>query len=330
MCAKYLFLVLFLVSSLADAVAASITLRMICTPFLKKIQQDTTGMEEVVVWLLYFGFDAAALKTIDVVLSYMRSIPNWAYMGGADAADIGNGGKWFTALGTGQHPMIKMHYRSGLNQIALAEYYRAHPDDFSLLEIIVGSISGTLQNIAPDGAMSMAFHSHPYVMKNDAYSGDFGLGFFGVSLEASAYFVQHKELGPLCYLCDLSSKSEALRGDGDGDGDGEEGKASPSFTIAPRDSYRQRVYLEPLGVYIQADAGTFETLDFNMDSKTIVVTFAAVVPATATFKMHRLRVDKVSRDGLRPGQSFTVVKAKLVRDAWQFPASETTATITWS
>ena len=30
------FLVLFLVSSLADAVAASITLRMICTPFFKK------------------------------------------------------------------------------------------------------------------------------------------------------------------------------------------------------------------------------------------------------------------------------------------------------
>ena len=289
------------------------------------LMQDTTGMEEVVVWLLYFGFDAAALKTIDVVLSYMRSIPNWAYMGGADATDIGNGGKWFTAQGTGQKPMIKMHYRSGLNQIPLAEWYRTHPDDFSLLEIIVGSLSGQLQNIAPDGAMSMAFHSHPYVMKNDAYSGDYGLGFFGISLEASAYFVLHKELGPLCYLCDLSST--AVVNDSD---DG------TTFTIAPRDSYRQRVYFEPLGLYIQADTGTFEALALNMNAKTIAITFGATVPATATFKTYRLRVDKVSRDGLRPGQNFTIAEpasAKVVRSAYQFPAAaggaKTTATITW-
>ena len=35
----------------------------------------------------------AAKATVDHILSYMRSIPSWAYNGGARAADSGNGGK---------------------------------------------------------------------------------------------------------------------------------------------------------------------------------------------------------------------------------------------
>jgi hypothetical protein len=329
----------------------------------------------------------AALNTIDVILSYMRSIPNWAYMGGADATDIGNGGKWFTTAGTGQKPMIKMHYRAGLNQIPLAEYYRAHPDDFDLLEIIVGALSGQatclvmsgvvvrgktkgrcalfafivplggwhkknhnwlsyisshslhfdgvsphyrqLQNIADDGAMSIAFHSHPYVMKNDAYSGDYGLGFFGISLEATAYFLLHKDLGPLCYLCDLSSVDTH---------DDQTNAGVFAGTISPRDSYRQRVYIEPLGLFIQADTGVFDALEVDLAAKTIRITYAAFETSPAgeqTFSMFRLRVDQVSRQGLRPGQNFTVVEpasASIVRSAFQFPAAPgkvATATIAW-
>ena len=54
----------------------------------------------------------------------MRSFPNWAYMGGAQAGDIGNGGKWYVAADTG-YTMAngKMHYRAGLNQIPLMEWY---------------------------------------------------------------------------------------------------------------------------------------------------------------------------------------------------------------
>jgi hypothetical protein len=68
----------------------------------------------------------------------MRSLPNWAYMGGADAGDVANGGKWLTSAGTGVGDMGKMHYRAGLNQIPLSEWYRTHPDDFFLLEIATG------------------------------------------------------------------------------------------------------------------------------------------------------------------------------------------------
>jgi hypothetical protein len=68
-------------------------------PYGSEFSYDTTGQEEVVVWLLYFGYDAAAKRTVDHILSYMRSLPNWAYMGGADAGDVANGGKWLTSAG---------------------------------------------------------------------------------------------------------------------------------------------------------------------------------------------------------------------------------------
>ena len=281
------------------------------------------------VWLLYFGFDVAALHTVNVVQSYMRSIPNWAYMGGADATDIGNGGKWFSTADTGVSPMIKMHYRAGLNQIPLAEYFRMHPDEFGLLEIIVGALSGQLANIAEDGAMSMAYHAHPYIQQFDANSGDYGLGFFGISLEATSYFVIHQKLGALCYLCDLSSKTD----------NGAAAAGGFRGTIVPRDSYRQRIYVEPLGLYVQADVGVFDAVEVDLAAKKIVITFAVAAKTPAgrqTFSKFRLRVDQVSRDGLRPGQNFTLVEpatAQLVRDAYEFPASggkAATATIGWS
>ena len=35
----------------------------------------------------------------------------------------------------------------------------------------------------------------------------------------------------------------------------EKERTPPKLTLRPRDAYRQRVYLEPLGVYLQADCG---------------------------------------------------------------------------
>mgnify|MGYP004274824279 CR=1 FL=1 len=38
---------------------------------------------QVVVWNLYFGNESVAKKTVDHILSYMRSSPTWAYHGGS-------------------------------------------------------------------------------------------------------------------------------------------------------------------------------------------------------------------------------------------------------
>merc|ERR1712070_987628 len=51
-------------------------------PYGSEFSFDTTGQEEVVVWLKYFAdtannWTAAAKRTVDHILSYMRSSPTW-------------------------------------------------------------------------------------------------------------------------------------------------------------------------------------------------------------------------------------------------------------
>ena len=278
-------------------------------PYGSEFSYDTTGQEEVVVWLLYFGYDVAAKRTVDHILSYMRSLPNWAYMGGADAGDVANGGKWLTSAGTGVGDMGKMHYRAGLNQIPLSEWYRTHPDDFFLLEVVTGAQSGQLTNIDEAGAPAIYYHAYPWVQEHDAYSGDYGLGFFGSSLETGSTFVLHKSLGPLCYLCDHNSTGAV-------------------HTIVPRDAYRQRVFLEPLGLWLQADAGVMESVSLDMTGSKIVVAFAPPSDSPAgvqSYSKLRLRVDQTSRPGLRPGSEFKVTQPtglQRVRDAFEIPAED--------
>ena len=60
---------------------------------------------------MYYGNQVAAKATVDHILSYMRSIPHWAY-NGARAADSGNNGKWMPSMGTGKPDRGQMHYRS--------------------------------------------------------------------------------------------------------------------------------------------------------------------------------------------------------------------------
>ena len=79
------------------------------------------------------------------------------------------------------------------------EFVHSNGDVLATLEASVGAQSGQLGNIDVwSGAPAIYFHAYPHVMEHDAYSGDYGLGFFGSSLEASATLVIDPLLGPLC------------------------------------------------------------------------------------------------------------------------------------
>ena len=307
-------------------------------PYGSEFAYDTTGQEEVVVWQLEYpnstgtfdATDATAKKTVDHILSYMRHLPNWAYMGGALSGDVANGGKWLASAGTGVGDLGKMHYRSGLNQIALMEWYRLHPDDTFILEVAIGAMAGQLTNIDATGAPAIYFHAYPHVMEHDAYSGDYGLGFFGISLYAASTFVLSHEETPLCYLCDLATTEETGGS-----------SATDVYTIVPRDMLRRRVYLEPLGLLLQADSGVLKNVKLDLGKAgSIVVTFKAPLPPMAgqqtTFDVLRLRAEKMSRPGLRPGSNFTVVTpatgVRFSRGAFEIPPSssgETVVTLKW-
>jgi hypothetical protein len=294
------------------------------------------------------GNYTVAKYTVDHILSYMRSSPTWPYNGGARSwGDAGNNAKWLTSYGTGFSERGQMHYRSGLNMIPLMEWYRTHPDELFLLEVSMGAIAGQLVNIDEDGATSMMWHAMPYVMDFDPHSGDFGLGFFGHCLETGAYYVLDKTMGELCYLCDVDSTASATA-----DADASAG----AVTIRPRDSFHNRVFLEPLSLYLYAEAGTIDHVEFDLAGKKLAVVFESLATANATswtFKKIRLQVDKTSQ--ARPGGDFVITSAAaglmeggsdsgnigdeaaalpFVRGAFEVaPASgggETTISVTWS
>merc|ERR1712146_305205 len=100
----------------------------------------------------------------------------------------------------------------------------------------MGAIGGQMTNIDPTtGAASMMYHAVPHMLAHDPHSGDYGLGFFGNSLESGAYYVKDADLGALCFLCDLT----------------------PTNLIVPKDAYRIAVFFEPIGLYMTSECGTF-------------------------------------------------------------------------
>lgn len=128
-------------------------------------------------------------------------------------------------------------------------------------------------------------------------SGDYGCGFFGITLEASATIINHPDFGWLCYLCNIVSSSTT----------------GVTFTVV--DAYKVRAYLEPLGVYLTALAGNLQTISLELSSsssscnnKQATIAFA---PATSArpFTVLQLAVEKQAAPGLRPGSSFSVVDA---------------------
>lgn len=292
---------------------------------------DTTGQEEVWVWCNRFGFHDAANRTLEAVLGYMRSFPNWAWHGGArSGGDLGNNGKWL--VNRGGERMLQ-HYRSGLNQIPLTEAFRANPDDQFLLRTAMGALTGQLGSIDATGAVAMGWHTAPFVQDYDPRSGDYGLGFFGISLEAAAFLVRDALMpnGWACYLCNLRA-----------------GATSTAVAFSPTDAYRIRIYLEPLGVSLVLQTGAFAALALDTIARSATITLAPASSApsslegvhaggTRPFSVFRLLVRK---DAIaRPGSAFALHDAAgapcpLVRGAFVAPpnaddASPTIVTLKW-
>jgi hypothetical protein len=294
-------------------------------PFGSEFSYDTTGQEEVFIWLQRYGYTEAANRTLNCILAYMRLLPNWAWHGGATSqGDLGNNGKWFINRG-GER--ILQHYRAGLNNIPVIESYRANPDDFFLLEVGMGALTGQLANIDENGATSMGFHSSPFMNEYDPRSGDYGCGFFGITTEAGSFLVSHPTFGWLCFLCNLAPGSSPT---------------SASFAVV--DSYHVRSYLEPLGVQLTTEAGNLQSISIDLAAKKATVTFAPAMSSPASVRGHasapfsNLRLNVTKSAPQRPGSAFALADADgnnvpVVRGAFQFPPAAsgvTVATLSWT
>jgi hypothetical protein len=235
-------------------------------PFGSEMAWDSTGQEEVYAWTTYFGYHDKAKVALDSILGYMPTLPHWGYNGNARRYwDF-----YYGAAPGGTTERQIHHYGSGINAVPVLAEFRQHPEDFYLLRVGYGGISGALSNIDQEGFASAAFHSYPQNLRWDTYSGDYGPNFFGHAVATGTYVVNHPDFG-----------WQAFGGNLKADGD--------TVKVQPLDSFRQRVYLAPLGVWLTLDAGTFEAVELNPKTHAVRVSLS---PADQYTRQARLRVEQ--------------------------------------
>jgi len=251
-------------------------------PFGSEMPWDSTGQEEVYGWSKYFHYDDKADVTLNAILAYDPAIPSWAYNGSARRYwDFIYGGKSkYSRIERQLH-----HYGSGVNAIPLLEEYRAHPDDLYLLRVGYGGVMGPLSNIDQNGFASAAFHSFPDRRMFDPYTGDYGPNFFGHAMNTGTFLTQDDALGWICFGGNVAERDGSVHA-----------------TIL--DSSRDRVFIAPLGLWINLDAGHLVALDFNPTRRTVQLHLA---PATNYVQNARLRL-KQTTTGPRAHEWRTVTK----------------------
>jgi len=216
-------------------------------PFGSEMPWDSTGQEEVYVWSTYFGFDDKAKTTLSAILAYMPVVPHWAYNGNARRYwDFGTAGK------ISRIERMVHHYGSGLNAIPVLEAYRQHPNDFYLLQVGYGGLMGSIANINQDGFAPCAFHAFPKTLKDDAYSGDYGSGFYGYSVNTATYLVNHPEFGWLAFGGNLEQKADVIE-------------------VRPTTAMKARIYISELGLSINFNAGAINKLRYDTRTKKIIL-----------------------------------------------------------
>jgi len=267
-------------------------------PFGSEMPWDSTGQEEVDAWTKYFGFDEKAEVTLDAILGYMPTVPHWGYNGSAR--------RFWDFLYGGKYPRLERqlhHYGSGLNAIPVLAAYREHPDDFYLLRVGYGGTMGALTNIDQDGFASCAFHAFPDKLKFDPYSGDYGPNFFGHALNTATYIVDHPEFGWVAFGGNITAQNGAVR-------------------VKPLDSFRNRIYLAPVGLWLTLDAGQFSDLEFDSRTKKLRLGLA---PRSDGTPKALLRIEQPAKPN--SAREYTIGKSlPSERGAYAIPLG---STVTW-
>ncbi|MGB7174785.1 MAG: DUF5695 domain-containing protein, partial [Candidatus Acidiferrales bacterium] len=267
-------------------------------PFGSEMPWDSTGQEEVYAWMKYFGYQDKADVTLNAILGYDPTIPSWGYNGSAR--------RYWDFIYAGKIQRLERqlhHYGSGINAIPLLAQYREHPGDFYLLRVGYGGTMGALTDIDQEGFGSVAFHAFPDMLKFDPYSGDYGPNFFGHALNTATYIVHQPEFGWLAFGGNLKIKGDTIR-------------------VTPLDSFRMRVYVASVGLWLTLDAGEFDGVEVNPKTGAVRVGLA---PATSYTPTAFLRVEQPAKipgvGSYRPSESF-----QLARDAYVVPLHKDT---TW-
>jgi hypothetical protein len=112
-------------------------------------------------------------------------------------------------------------------------------------------------------------------MRWDSYSGDYGPNFFGVAVNAATYVINDSEFGWQAF-------GGNIRNDGNW------------IKVKPLDALQRRVFVAPLGLWLELDAGTFDNIEIQSQTHGVRIGLA---PATAFAPVARLRVEQPAKVG---------------------------------
>lgn len=284
-------------------------------PFGSEQPWDCTGQEGIYYWSQYFNDTATALRTIESIHGYDPVAAHWGWNGNARRY-------WdFTTAGNPNTSRIERqihHYGSSLNSIALLDYFRrsAEPQSLdSLYDLRLGYAGhmASLSNIGQTGFGSMAFHSYPYTLAWDTYTGDYGPNFVGHYQTSASYLAQHPEFGWITFGGNIDSSSSS----------------TTNITVTPLDSLRRRVYIAPIGLFVMFEAGQIQSYTWSVDQNTLDVVVASSSNATQNVVMYFEQTSAVLASGAvvldTPGLQDTVTGGYYV----EIPAGGTTS-LRWS
>ena len=143
----------------------------------------------------------------------------------------------------------------------------------------------------------MAFHSFPSALKWDAYSGDYGPNFFGHAFNVATYVIDDPEFGWQAFGGNVAGRGNWVE-------------------IQPLDSFRQRIYIAPRGLWLTLDAGTFERVMINTRSNVVRVTLSPADPFTSQARLRIQQPAKIDSVG-----TYAPPRRKFLfeRDAFTIP-----------
>lgn len=268
-------------------------------PFGSEMAWDSTGQEEVYNWSKYFGHDDKAAVSLNSIVGYMPLIPHWGYNG--------NARRYWDFLYAAKLSRIERqihHYGSGLNAIPMLDHFRSNPNDLYYLRVGYAGGNAALTNIDREGFASAAFHSFPDTLKWDAYSGDYGMNFFGFAMNVGTYVINDRELGWQAFGGNVEKRGDTI-------------------TVKPEDSMRRRIYIAPFGLWLTLDTGTFSGVTISLRTRTVTIGFDEGPQSSKA----RLRIEQPAK---RPGVGEFGPTQILVRerDAYVIPTDQSENSVT--
>ena len=204
------------------------------------------------------------------------------------------------------------HYGSGLNGLTLLAAYRSNPSDSYYLRVGYGATSGPTSSIGINGTSSCAMHAWPEHLFWDAYTGDYGPNFLGLTLGSGTYLADDVDVGLVAYGGVLDLDRDVA-------------------TVQVRDPVKHKIFIGMVRLEVNIDAGIIESFSYNLKTESLSLVLGQLAGApkaeAAVVWVSQTSASGPSQPSLRK-VSAKDVKVTPERNGWRVPLSHGSVQVT--